>query len=281
MKNVGIIDIGSNSVRLLFDGKKYVHTTQLGEGLLKNNFLNAAAMERTKIAIVDAYNFAMASNAKKVYAFATEAVRSATNSQEFVSMLAAENIYIDVIDKETEAKIGFLGAYDSGSVAVLDIGGASSELAVGNSNGLSYSFSLPYGCVRLKEYESDNFDKLFAFVKTIVKSYGEVPHFDKLITIGGTSSTIVAINLKMEVYDTTRVHNSILLLEEIEQTVKSIFDMPSAKRDSIVGLSPKRSQVIAPGGTLLLGIMDYLNIDRVTVSETDNLEGYAKLNNLF
>lgn len=280
MSKVGIIDIGSHSVRLLLQGKKYLNSTHLAEGLLTSGTLSLDAMERTKNAIVSFYNFALENNVSYVYAFATEAVRSAKNSNDFIELLQKENIKIEIISPQNEAKLGFYGAYVDGNVAVLDIGGASSELAVGDKNGLSYSYSLPLGCIKLKEYEENDFDRLYSFVKEKIKNYGTVPQFDKFITIGGTTSTLVAINLKMSSYDTKMVHNATLTRREIEKIVRLIFSTPLEERKNIIGLPEKRAQIIAPGGTLLLAIMDYLKIDKITVSENDNLEGYALLNNL-
>src|SRR5574344_2893033 len=86
----GVLDIGSNSVRALVyaDGKilyKNLITTRLGSGIALSNTLSEVSMDRTADAIVKLYSDCLCFGAEKVYAFATEAVRSSTNGDAFVS----------------------------------------------------------------------------------------------------------------------------------------------------------------------------------------------------
>jgi exopolyphosphatase/guanosine-5'-triphosphate,3'-diphosphate pyrophosphatase len=275
----GIIDVGSNSVRLLFNNNKYNLTTQLSEGLMNTNLLNGKAIQRTCKAIVELYTFAQSSGAEKTFVFATEAVRSAKNSKEFVDLLKTYNITLDVLSPEMEAKIGFLGAYNDGVKAVLDVGGASSELAVGNSNNLIYSHSLPLGSVRLKDYSLDK-NVLKKYVNTRVFEYGKVPEFDELLSIGGTSSGLVSILLGLEKYDTDIVHNFVLSYDDLNATVDRILKTPISERINIKGMHPKKTTILPCGGILISTIMEYLNINHIRISEKDNLEGYAFIKNI-
>ena len=152
----GVIDIGSNSVRLMVsDGTKTlykrVNTTRLSEGLGLTGKLTEAAMSRTADAAAEFVRAAEADGCGEIYAFATEAVRSASNGGEFVAMAAARGVTVDVVRGETEAKLGFYGAYSGGRQAVLDIGGASTELAIGGEDGMEYGKSLHIGSVRIKD----------------------------------------------------------------------------------------------------------------------------------
>lgn len=272
-----IIDVGSNSVRMLFRGKKYMENTQLAENLMNTGELCESAMERTEKAVKRFYDYAKDNGAAEVYAFATEAVRSARNGNEFAQRLTKDGIVVDILQGETEAQTGFCGAYTGeGTVAILDIGGASSELAVGNRNGLLYAHSLRLGSVRLKDYAPDS-QKQALYAEQAVKDYGKVPKFDKLIAIGGTLSQLCAVMKSLEPYDAEQVHNTVMTIKDVESVTQKILSTPIEKRAEIKGLHPKKILVAPSGGILAAEIMKYLNITELTVSEKDNLEGYATL----
>ena len=268
-----VIDVGSNSVRLLLDGRKTTINTQLAEKAGVGGKLLPEAMSRTAEAI--RFLKEQAENAgAKTFVFATEAVRSASNKEEFLSQVRVFGAEIDVLPPEKEAEIGFFGAYDGvGTKAVLDVGGASSELAVGNEKGLLYAHSLPIGSVRIKDYSQD-FSTQSVYIKERVKEYGSVPPFDELVSIGGTSSSLIAIRDEVEPYDPSKIHLQKITKEEIKEVVDRINATPVEERKHIKGLHPKMILVIPAGGAVILGIMEYLGLNEITVSETDNLEGY-------
>ena len=113
--------------------------------------LSADAIERTARAVANFVSEAKAEKCDVVYAFATEAVRSASNGAEFVARCACDGVEVDVLPGGDEAKLGFWGAYSGGRQAVLDIGGASTELAIGSESGLEYGKSLHIGSVRIRD----------------------------------------------------------------------------------------------------------------------------------
>jgi exopolyphosphatase/guanosine-5'-triphosphate,3'-diphosphate pyrophosphatase len=272
----GVIDIGSNSVRLLYDGIKYNIVTQLSEGLFFENTLKDIPMLRTFDAVKSHYALAKNLGASDILVFATEAVRSAKNRNVFVKMLEKENITLDIISAETESKVAFLGAYTGGTQAVLDVGGASSELIIGNENEILYSHSMPLGCVKLKDYSQDK-NLIIPYLKARIQEYGKVPCFDQLISIGGTSSSLAAVFLALEPYDTDAVHNFLFSYDDIASTVERIINTPEIERANILGMHPKKTAVLPIGGLIILSVMEYLNIKNIRISERDNLEGYLAL----
>lgn len=270
-----IIDVGSNSVRLLLDGEKKIINTQLAEKADVGGILGEDPIARTAAAIRVLKEEAEQKGAR-VWAFATEAVRSAKNKEEFLDAVRAFGLEIDVLPSSKEAEIGFFGAYyGTGVKATLDVGGASSELAVGDGKTLAYAHSLPIGTVRVKDH-SLAFSEQMEYVRKRVKEYGTVPTFDELIAIGGTSSSLVAIRDEVEPYDPKKIHMQTLTRKEIREVTDFINATPVEKRKEIKGLHPKKILVIPAGGAILLGIMEYLGIEKITVSETDNLEGYLQ-----
>lgn len=282
-KLYAIIDIGSNSVRLMLsDGentlKKYVETTKLAEGLALTGELRQSAMQRSVQAILSFAEIAK-ENMAEVHIFATEAVRSATNGKEFVKKVKQATGYdIDVVCGDMEAKLGFTGASEGQNVCVVDIGGASTEIVCGDNGNIIYGKSLPIGAARLRDKCGEDEEKLLCFISQKLKEYGKVPKMNKLIAIGGTASTIVSVLLQMEVYDTNKVHNYMLYKSDALKVYNLIKNTPSKDRISIKGLPIGRQDIIVGAIFELVKIMEMLGFDCLYVSEKDNQEGYLMLN---
>lgn len=275
----GIIDIGSNSVRLLVSDDmarvyKKINTTGLGRGLALTGRLSEDRMIETAKSVVDFVEEAKVNGCEEVYVFATEAVRSAQNRADFLQMLLSSGIAVDVVASEDEAKLGFAGAYTKGRCCVMDIGGASTELAVGDENGLIYAKSMPIGLVRIFDNCKEDCNAIDKYIADIIKGYGQIPEFDELLSIGGTASTFVAMNENMKVYNPKVVDNYKLTLNVVEEWTEKIREMDMDERLKINGLEPKRRNVIVGGGMLLSALMRMLGRDYVIVRESDNQEGY-------
>src|SRR5699024_9599679 len=124
-----VIDIGSNSVRLLLwaDGRsiyKKIETTRLGGGLSQTGRQSEAAIRRTADAVAAFAREAAREGAEKTAAFATAAVRSAENGRDFVRFVRAEcGVDVDVISGEREAALGLAGALGGRDGGIVDVGG--------------------------------------------------------------------------------------------------------------------------------------------------------------
>lgn len=273
-----VIDIGSNSVRLMLKENdtsiKYVNTTRLAESLSLSGNLSLEPMQRTANAVQDFYNLAVKENAVKIYVFATEAVRSADNRQDFVNMLLAKNIALDIVSGKDEGKLGFMGAYMDGVCGILDVGGASSELTIGDENGVKYSVSAPIGIVRLKDVCGENYQAISDYMKSRLTLYGNPPKFDKLLSIGGTSAAFVNIIAKLKVYDSHIVDKYVLNYNDIKKTTEHLKSLTLEQRLNVIGLEEKRRDTIVIGGYILLEFMKFLNVQEIIVRDSDNLEGY-------
>ncbi len=267
------IDIGSNSVRVLSNGKKHLEITTLGEGLIATGVLKREAIERTACAVERFYHMALDEGADVVYVFATQAVRVASNGEDFILRLKSVGIDVDIVPKEREAEIGFLGAYTSGMCAILDIGGASSEIAIGDNNGIVYKGSIAVGAVTLKDVSEDR-AVMEEYVKELFREYGELPAFDRLIAIGGTPTTYAAIYHDLEVYDPKVVDGTVVTRKDMYDITTRIINTPYEERKSINGLHPKKVPYSITSGVLLYTFMDCLGVDECEISERDNLEGY-------
>lgn len=274
-----VVDIGSNSVRLMLSEggraiKKYVTTTGLGRGLNTSGVMSDSAIELTIRTMLDYRQIANEWGAEQMFYFATEAVRRATNRQQLLAGAAAHGMDIDLVPSSLEAQLGFMGAYTEGVCAVVDIGGASTEIAVGDQNGLIYSKSLPIGLAIINDKCGENPIHIHNFVKETIQNYGNVPLFDHLLGIGGTAATFVTMDTQMAVYDPTIVDGYELSMATVKKWCDSIHLMDMSERENIVGLDAKRRDLIVGGGILLEEIVKMLGRDSIVVSDGDNLEGY-------
>ncbi|MDE6604692.1 MAG: hypothetical protein K2K85_01565 [Clostridia bacterium] len=277
-----VIDIGSNSVRLMVSEDleriyKKINTTRLGLGLALTGQLDRDRMAETAEAVEQYVIEAKEENCDEIFVFATEAVRSAANREEFVGLLASKGIKVEIIASEDEARLGFAGAYTSGVCCVLDIGGGSAELAVGDGNGLTYAKSLPIGLMRIYDRCQEDVEAIDAYVADTICQYGKVPKFDNLLAIGGTATTFVAIKEKMKEYDPKVVDGYVLTKDDIEEMTEKIRAMDMQDRLLLPGLEPKRANVIVGGGRLLSAIMGMLGRDSLVVRESDNQEGFLMM----
>ncbi len=281
MDKFAVIDIGSNSVRLMFvaDGKvlyKRLNTTRLGEGIAQNPRLNEAAIERSASAVAQFYAQAKAEGAERVLAYATAAVRTAENGRTFIDRVYALcGLPIDVVDGETEAELGILGALGTRDGAVVDVGGASTELVVRAQGEYVYKKSIDIGVVRLKDSCGRDKLALERATQEAVQRYGAMPNLQEVTAIGGTATTLAALSLDLKEYDSDRVTGCVITAEEmscmadelLERTVEEIAAFPCMPKG--------RADVLAGGAKWLAVFMQSLKIERLVVSDKDNLEGYA------
>ena len=282
MKKIAVIDIGSNSVRLMMmaDGKvlyKTLDTTRLGEGLASSSLLKREAVERTAAAVAAFYARANAEEAASVYAFATAAVRSAENGSEFVARVRELcPLDVEVISGMEEAELGILGALGGRDGGLVDAGGASTEIVVRKGGILIYKKSVDIGVVRLKDMCGAAAEKLKQAAERAVGEYGKVPDGVPMYAIGGTATTLAALSLDMREYDTSRVTGTIVTAAQMRALAERLTKMRAEDVAKLPGVQPKRADVLGGGAVLLSVVMDRLGFSELIVSDSDNLEGYAK-----
>lgn len=281
---ISVIDVGSNSVRLamLADGKtlyKRLATTRLGGGLSVTGKISDDAIERTAKAISDFNDFAKQEGAEKVLVFATAAVRSAVNREQFLNRVKELcGIVVDVISGELEAQCGLLGALKGKDGGIIDVGGASTEVTVQGGGQVLYSKSVNIGTVRLFDLAERDKAKLKKIISEKLSDYGAFsakPY--KMYSIGGTATTIASVKHGLKEYDPAVTDGTVITLNEIFDMADKFLTLPVEEVRRVSGMEPRRADVIG-GGCLLMGeVMKHFGIDKITVSESDNLEGYYML----
>lgn len=296
-QRVAVIDIGSNSTRLLVADvaggrvkpvERRSTVTRLGRGVDLSGQLAVEAVEAA-CAAVDGYVATLQElGAEKVDAIATSAVRDATNGGAFVAELRERfALSARVLDGEEEALLTYLGATSEIAptvpTLVIDIGGGSTELVVGVGRDVDWHVSLQAGVVRHTERHlrhdpptTVGLEALDADLRGLIATAAaEAPRPEAGIAVAGTPTSLAAIELELEPYDPLLVHGHVLELRSIQRMLSLLAATPLRQRTEIPGLHPDRAPTIVAGVVTLVEAMRAFGLDRITVSEHDILYGAA------
>jgi len=222
---------------------------------------------------------------------ATSAVRDAANRAQFVEAVRqALGWDVRVLSGREEAEYSFKGAVmaaaqnASGPVAVVDIGGGSTEILVGTkAGGLLTGGSVPVGAVRMTERHVTAYpiptDELEALETQVRAELEELTAAataagpTALIAVGGTATTLAAVDLKMEEYDPERVTGWKLRVERLQDIYAQLGKLSLAELKQVKGLQLGREDIIAAGTCILLMSCRLMGFEECTVSDGDLLIG--------
>lgn len=274
----GVIDIGSNSVRLMISGGgehyKISRITRLAKGMNTNGMIQQQPESDTLSVLTEFKRHCENVGADKIYCFATSAVRTAVNGAEFTDKIKTLlGFTVDVLSEAQEAQAGFTGALCGKDGGVIDIGGGSTEIQVGAGGRQVYAKSLPFGAVRVTDICGQDERAADEYIRQMVLKYGNLPHAE-YYAIGGTAINSAAMLMSLKEYDPNKTHNYLIDIERLRALKKRLYATPVQERGLITGIQSGREAVIAAGTAILIAIMDSVEIKSVTVSESDNLEGY-------
>ena len=275
-----VIDIGSNSVRLLLwaDGRsiyKKIETTRLGGGLSQTGRLSEAAIRRTADAVAAFAREAAREGAEKTAAFATAAVRSAENGRDFVRFVRAEcGVDVDVISGEREAALGLAGALGGRDGGIVDVGGASTEITVAAGGKIVCAVSADIGAVRLKDLCGEDRAALARVIAEKTAAFGRVPPTAELYAIGGTATSLAALEKEVEPYDPAQIDGTVLPAECVQAWADKLLSLSQEERLRLRGMDPRRADILGGGVLLLRAAMAAAGAEKIVVSERDNMEGY-------
>ena len=296
---IGTIDIGTNSMRLLtaqykngkiIDRKKYVNTTRIGQGVDSNGYISKEAIDRNIQALKEFKGICDEYKCDYICCMGTSALRDSKNSKEFVELAKKEaNVDVEIITGDRESNLGFLGVLEglesgnSEEILVIDIGGGSTEFIVGDKDGVAFCKSENVGALRLTEKFFENeivsdeeLKATISFINQTIQGTIDIVksrNVKKLVGIGGTVTSVSAINQKLEVYSMEKVHNSKICKKELDEILQMLKNMTLEDKKRLKGLQPKRADIITAGVVILDIIMEKLEINEIIVSEYDNLEG--------
>jgi exopolyphosphatase / guanosine-5'-triphosphate,3'-diphosphate pyrophosphatase len=288
------IDVGTNTILCLIaeirdTGRFRVlddlhEITRLGQGVDRTGLISAEG-ERRSFEVLERYrDHCKSLGVEEIIAVGTSALRDAKNSWEVRARFHDKlGIDVRVISGDEEAAYSFFAVQRGLSLIekellVIDIGGGSTELIRGNASGVLKAFSFNLGSVRLTERYlhsdpvrpeevlemTEAIDRQLSLVKERgIRTNSTVT----LVGIAGTFTTLAAMEKKLERYSHSQVHGSVLTLEEVRRQLLSLREKTIAERKRIVGLEPKRADVIFAGASLLERIMMCWHTQTVIVSD--------------
>jgi exopolyphosphatase / guanosine-5'-triphosphate,3'-diphosphate pyrophosphatase len=294
---VGVVDLGTNSTRLLVadvengsvrELERRLAITRLGEGVDERRQLLPQAIARARNVLVD-YRRAMENlEAERMLALGTSAVRDAENGEAFLGEIEwSYGIRTRLLSGDEEALLTFRGVTSGRPLAentfVVDVGGGSTELILAGSEGISFHESLDLGCVRLTErfLRSDppsahELTECAGYVQSLLNEH--IPPgvaATRAIGVAGTVTTLATLDLGLEEEDPEVIHGHALTAASVADQLGRLSTVPVAKLREWRGLHPERAPVIVAGGVVVLETLRYFGFEKFEVSEHDLMHGAA------
>jgi exopolyphosphatase/guanosine-5'-triphosphate,3'-diphosphate pyrophosphatase len=297
---VAAIDCGTNSIRLLVadidpatgevtDLDRRMTIVRLGQGVDRTGLLAPEALERTFAACREYAAVIKEYGAERLRFVATSASRDAGNRDDFVrGVLDILGVEPEVITGDQEAEFSFTGATKelpgAEEYLVVDIGGGSTEFVVGTAHARA-ARSVDIGCVRLTERHVRSDPPSQAEVAAIradieaaldlAEATVPLREADTLVGLAGSVTTVAAIALGLEEYDSAAIHRSRISYDQVAEVTARLLGSTHDERSAIPVMHPGRVDVIVSGALVLQAVMDRVGAREVVVSEHDILDGIA------
>lgn len=288
------IDVGTNTLLCLIaelrDTGRFrvlddlAEITRLGQGVDRTGEIGTAGEQRSLEVLRFYRDRCKDLGVEEIIAVGTSALRDARNGADVCARFRDQlGFEIQIITGDQEAAYSFLavqrGLDLSGQeLLVIDVGGGSTEFIRGSEIGVSQALSLNLGSVRLTErfIHSDpvRADEMATIVATIDREL--LPVRDQLIQeqglltlvgIAATFTTLAAVEKKLARYSHSEVHGSTLTIEQVRRQLRLYAEKTVAERRTVIGLEPKRADVIFAGACLIERIMSLFHADQVIVSD--------------
>jgi exopolyphosphatase/guanosine-5'-triphosphate,3'-diphosphate pyrophosphatase len=299
---VAVVDIGSNSTRLLIaeleDDRvtaelvRRSQVTRLGSGVDVDGRLGDDAMERV-FHTLDGYKTEIDEHDCAVgVAVLTSAVRDSANGEEFAEQVRRRyDLEPHVLTGDQEAQLTFLGANserdasDRTPTLLLDIGGGSTELVIGAGSEVGFHVSTQAGVVRQTERhlhrdppDPGEMGELIADVRQILEDNvpAERRHaVEHGVAVAGTATSLGAIAQHLDPYDPERVHGYLLSADECDPILDELSAMSLEERRHVAGLHPDRAPTIVAGVLIFREVLRLFGLEQIEISEHDILRGAA------
>jgi len=283
------IDVGTNTVLLLVAERRgdalvpvleRSEITRLGRGVDRTGLFDPGSVRDTVAVLAEYARIARELGAAAVECVATSAARDAQNGAEFFTAARERaGLTPEVISGAEEARLVYLSAFrDFGGagLAVLDVGGGSTEFIVGEGPALRGRLSLQVGAVRLTERHvhgdpipAPELLALREAARIALEPLGSLEPAPgaRLVGVAGTVTTLSAVVQRLPRHDPQRVHGASLSLGEIERAIESLARLTVRERAAVPGMEPKRADVIVGGAVVVAEAMRRTRLDPLTVSD--------------
>jgi exopolyphosphatase/guanosine-5'-triphosphate,3'-diphosphate pyrophosphatase len=294
-----VIDIGTNSVKLLvadvegaevWPVREESRQTRLGQGLYTTQRLQAGPIAKTAAAAAEFAARARDHQAASIRLIATSAARDALNSRELTDAIERScGLRVEIISGEQEADWVFQGVTSDPALAampliLLDVGGGSTEVIVGQGAHKHFGRSLPLGTVRLLERfppaDPPAAGELAAcrrwlsefLEKEVQPSLAPVLRQEagagqlRLVGTGGTASILGCMEAGLRTFDRQRLEGTRLSAERLTWHTERLWGLPLEERKQIPGLPKNRADVILAGAAIYEAVMRQFHLDQLRVS---------------
>lgn len=300
---VAAIDIGTISTRLCMvhdDGTvtRDARVTHNGEGLRSTKRLSAEALGRLASCLDDYQTLIGSAGATQVRVVATAVARDAANPQDLASVVRSSlGVEVEVVGGEEEARLAFAGAIrgldgtrfdDRGMILVIDVGGGSSEFSLGSvTDGFERGFSADVGASKLTDAyllsdppKADELSAALSIVELHVDDVKrEIPGLADALSssglvvgVGGTISTMAAVEIGLPEYDRDALHGFALARDAAEDVFRTLATESAEDRAFNPGLEADRVDLIVGGSCVVVEAMRQLDIDQIVVSQSDLID---------
>ena len=307
MQRIAIIDIGSNSARLvishIYKNGAYnmvynqKEALRLSQKVNEKNMLTEEAFTSTIETMKSFAYMCKIYKADKTIAVATAAIRNSSNGAELVQRVAAETgIQLHIITGNTEAYISYLGVINTLDVKdgiIFDLGGGSTELILFKDRKILESVSLPVGAVNTTAmFNTRNvmppnvYSDVSFFIMSRLEAYPWVKQNGlPLIGVGGTARTVAKIIQRSKKYPATKIHNYSYTVQTYREFFNNLRNTTLEQRKKISGLSSERSDIILAGSSIINCLFDATGAKRLITSGCGLREGlfydyYSKANHV-
>ena len=295
MEKIGIIDLGSNSARLvivkLFDDHFMVEdemkeSVRLGQDMDRDGFLKPQRIAETIRTLKMFKRLCDASEVGRIIAVATAAVRRAKNQRSFLDEIQATcGIKVDVLSEEEESTLVYRGVINSMDIPkgiILEIGGGSTKIVYYNRRTILNYATLAFGAVTLTDLfkydgtprlQTERIEEFFTEQFKKIEWLQEVDPDTKMIGVGGSFRNLYKINRIIRKYPMNTVHNYQFATEDFNSVYETVRELDVEKRMRIRGLSPARADIMPAALAIIRAFTKYLNIESFTVGGSGLREG--------
>ena len=284
---LGVLDMGSNTIHLqVVDAHPGARPTpassqkfelRLTEYLDRDNHITDEGFDLLTHAITEVLKHAKEFECEEILAFATSAIREADNGEKIIAELRRiHNIDLQILSGDEEAQITFLAArrwlgWSAGRLLVLDIGGGSLEMAIGNDESASSTLSLPIGAARMTRefltgdpYTTKSVKALAQYSKESIEQSvaGELAEHraDRIV---GTSKTFRTLARLTDHW--YKDGGKFLEREALAAAIEKLKDLSLSQRAALPGVSQSRAKQIVAGALVAESVMKHLSIERVEI----------------
>lgn len=297
MAKIGIIDLGSNSARLvivnMFEEGYFMvedelkESVRLGQDMDRDGFLKPQRVSETIKTLKMFKRLCESSGVEKIIAVATAAVRRAKNQRSFLDEIqAACGLKMTVLSEETEATLIYRGVINSMDVPkgiILEIGGGSTKIIYYNRRCILHFTTLPFGAVTLTDLFSDEnvspkeqTEKIEEFFTEQFKKIdwlSEVEPDVQMIGVGGTFRTLCKMNNMVHKYPLNIMHNYSFAVEDFRSIYDTVRVLDEEKRKRIRGISLSRADIMPAAFAIVKAFTDYMKIETFQISSCGLREG--------